>query len=177
MLRDMPEAASLSSGERRDEHTWALRLADLDDLHLSLREDTPDTFDVIIEVASAAGAQIAATVAHVRLLDAPQAAAPPRTAEASFNNKPPAEARAVEPAKAAAPRGAVARPKPALEAGAAAPLQERGLEPRAPRLEGASALGGPVGDAAAAPAADGRQMWWKMPSPAWTPFADGPARR
>ena len=32
MLRDLPETVWLSNGVRQDEHTWGLRLADLEDL-------------------------------------------------------------------------------------------------------------------------------------------------
>jgi hypothetical protein len=71
VLRDVPEAASLSSGERQDEHTWLLRPADLDNLRLSMREGAPDAFNVTIEVAAATGDAAARSIARVRLLDAP----------------------------------------------------------------------------------------------------------
>jgi len=175
MLRDLPEAVSLSGGERRDEHTWALRLADLDDLHLSLREGTPDAFDVIIEVASAAGARVAATVAHVRVLDAPLTTAQPRGPETPFATRVTVEPRGQEPASIAASSVSRARTKPTLEASAAPakePVAQPGREPKPPRPEGASALGGPMDDATPATAPEeGRKVWWKMPTPAWAPFA------
>ncbi len=77
MLRDLPETVWLSNGVRQDEHTWGLRLADLEDLHVTLGDVTPDTFDVTVEVASVAGTQVAKTVAHVRLSDRRGVAAAP----------------------------------------------------------------------------------------------------
>ena len=47
--------------------------------------------------------------------------------------------------------------------------------PRPTLPEGLSSLGGPV-NGAAAPAEAGRKVWWSMPAPAWTPFADGASR-
>ena len=46
--------------------------------------------------------------------------------------------------------------------------------PRPTLPEGLSSLGGPV--SGAAPAETGRKVWWSMPAPAWTPFADGASR-
>lgn len=178
-LRDLPEAAWLSSGERQDEHTWALRVADLDNLRLSLREGTPDAFDVNIEVASDVGAKVAATRAHVRLLDvAPQPSSLPQQAvlaDIPMGARPVALRRAPEAVttSAVAP---VARPKPTLQAKAAAsvPIADPANEPKPARREGANALGGPM---AAEPAVDDRKVWWKMPAPAWSPFAEGGERR
>jgi hypothetical protein len=70
LLRGLPPAAALSNGWRRDDHTWVLRLAELDGLHVILGKGTPDTFDVTIEVTSKGGASLAKTIARVRLVDA-----------------------------------------------------------------------------------------------------------
>ena len=149
-LRDLPQAVSMSTGERQDQHTWAQRLADPDTL--STRDDSPAAFDVKIDVVSTAGAQVAAT-ARVR-----------------------GDPLAQGPVQVASP---LARPRPSLEASAAL-VREPTVQPaRDVRLrpEGSSALGGPMGDTPTAPAQDNRQVWWKMPAPAWAPFNDGPDRR
>lgn len=149
-LRDLPEAVSMSTGERQDQHTWAQRLADPD--NQSMRDDTPAAFDVKIDVVSTAGAHVAAT-ARVRVDPLAQGSLP-----------------------VASP---LARPRPSLEA-SAAPVREPPVQPaRDVRLrpEGSSALGGPMGDTPTAPAQDNRQVWWKMPAPAWAPFHDGLDRR
>ena len=148
--RDLPQAVSMSTGERQDQHTWAQRLADPDTL--STRDDSPAALDVKIDVVSTAGAQVAAT-ARVR-----------------------GDPLAQGPVQVASP---LARPRPSLEASAAL-VREPTMQPaRDVRLrpEGSSALGGPMGDTPTAPAQDNRQVWWKMPAPAWAPFHDGPDRR
>ena len=68
VLRDVPAAARLSRGERRDESTWKVRAADLEDLHLTLNDGTPDAFDVRIDVLAPAGMAAASSVARVRLV-------------------------------------------------------------------------------------------------------------
>lgn len=70
LLRGLPAGASLSSGKRRDGHTWVLRLADLNELHVILGKGTPDAFEVTIEVTSKAGTPLAKSIARVRLVDA-----------------------------------------------------------------------------------------------------------
>ena len=194
VLRDVPEATLLSSGERQDEHTWVLRPADLDNLRLSLREGTPDAFDVTIAVASATGDQTALGVARVRLLDrpAPQKAAasidtpPARTADAKpapqqpFRTQTTQAARTADVAaaqqKTAQKPSSVEPPKPLVAAveETAAGQQLPAATVRPTRPEGMSALG-----ALSADGGDVRQLWWRLPTvttPAWAPFPDLPGR-
>jgi hypothetical protein len=183
IVRDMPKAARLSSGERRDEHTWALRIADLNGLQVSLGESTPEVFDITIEIASLSGAQILKTSARVRLKsgDAPAA---PRRLPASIEDllresklvpaTPAARAaidtpfqtevvRAAEPAETPGPVD-----QPASQATAEAAPE------RKPLPEGLSALGGPVSGQTQSAGEETRQVWWKLPTPApapaWSPF-------
>lgn len=171
VLSDLPEPVRLSSGERRDEHTWDLRLADLEDLHVTLGEGTPDTFDVTIEVASAAGFAVAQTVARVRLAGRSESApALSPSAVATIEDllrQPVAPPRA----RAAAPAlRAEARSVPRVEEHAAAP------SPRPLLPEGITSLGGPNRDGPSGPAAgvEDRKLWWRVPAPTtgWAPFAD-----
>jgi len=192
-LRDMPESVMLTSGERRDEHTWSLRLSDLENLQAMIADGTPARFDVMIEVASAATVQVARTMARVRLLDGADLAAakstPARAAATSIDDllasRPastqaaqPAERTAhaaAEPARSSSTRPAAARPKPAPEA-SPQPAADAPLEPRAHRPDGASALGGPGREAQPDVRLEGRQVWWSIPVADWSPFKDGPGR-
>ena len=70
VLQHLPEAVWFSRGERRDEHTWELARADLDDLCVTLRPGTPPAFMVGIEVIDANTAILAQTSAAVRLIEA-----------------------------------------------------------------------------------------------------------
>jgi hypothetical protein len=200
VLRDVPEATLLSSGERQDEHTWVLRPADLDNLRLSLREGTPDAFDVTIAVASASGDQTALGVARVRLLDRP---APPQKAATAIDTTPPArvadpkpapkqpfhtQTTATRPADVVTPQQKAAqKPSPVVEPAKpllaaveeTIPAQQlpAGTTVRPPRPEGMSALGALPSE----PGQDGRQLWWRLPTlstptPAWAPFPDLPGR-
>jgi hypothetical protein len=153
-LRDMPETAWLTNGERQDEHTWQLRYSDLANLRMSLRDGTPSAFDVKIEVAAATGEQVATTMARVRLLDG-------QVSQHAIDT----------PFRTSLTRSAPApRAQPTIIA-TAAPAAEPIKEARAPLPQGASALGGPR-DGLPEPTPDeGRKMWWKLPSPSWSPFA------
>jgi hypothetical protein len=186
VLRDVPEAASLSNGQRQDEHTWLLRPADLDNLRLSMREDTPDAFNVTIEVAAATGDAAARSIARVRLLDGPAqpeplAAAPDRlslrtTGEAADAKLVPQSTQSLarpRPAEAApqqksAPKPSIVQvPKPQLQV-----AEEVRLAPPRPatRPEGMSGLG----MASREPDQDVRQLWWRLPAPSWAGFTDLP---
>ena len=185
VLRDVPEAASLSSGERQDEHTWLLRPADLDNLRLSMREGAPDAFNVTIEVAAATGDAAARSIARVRLLDAPARPELPATATdrlslrttgeaadarlAPQSTQMPAKARPAEaaPQQKTAPKPLIVQvPKPQLQV-----AEEVRSTPRpATRPEGMSALG----MASREPDQDARQLWWRMPAPSWAGFTDLP---
>src|SRR5262245_21120959 len=74
VLRNLPEALWFSRGERRDEHTWDLARADLDELSVTLRAGTPQAFALDIEVVAADAAPLAHSVAAVRVLGVPSEA-------------------------------------------------------------------------------------------------------
>ena len=61
-------------GERRDEHTWELARADLDDLSVTLRPGTPPAFMVGIDVIDVDAAILTQTSAAVRLIGPPASA-------------------------------------------------------------------------------------------------------
>jgi hypothetical protein len=179
LLRNMPERAWLTSGERRDEHTWALRISDLENLHVTLNEGTPDVFNVTIEVALLAGTPAIVTKARVRLLDefsvAPEQSLPARPAPALGLQATPPPQKHIEtpqPADEQPAAGPSHRPAaPGSKTAIAAALQTA-AEPTQPtrvqRPEGMSALGA----LAREPSGESRQLWWKMPLPAWAPFAE-----
>ena len=176
VLREVPERASLSRGERSDAHTWVLRLQDLEDLHLSLHEGAPRSFAMVVEVASA-GAPIAQTTARVRVEDVE---APAPAEEALPASNPRVRTQAALPMRAT-PLGretglAQQAPSPGKMAKPwSGPATGESRAGRAqPRPEGLRALGGPVSDQ---PAVDAqRQVWWKLPDPPWTLFSTGAAR-
>lgn len=187
LLRDVPAAAVLSSGERRGESTWALRAAELENLHLTLNEGAPDTFNVRIEVLAPAGVAAASSVARVRLVGRP---AVERTAQVPAELAPrvPEDTPAVTAASVdtplqrtvAAVRNEVAKVKERVARVTVHPVattvieidrrppQQAAAAPQAEARhwpEGASGLG------AIARETD-RQVWWKMPAPTWSPFVD-----
>jgi hypothetical protein len=190
VLRDVPAAARLSRGERRDESTWKVRAADLEDLHLTLNDGAPDAFDVRIDVLAPAGVAAASSVARVRLVGLPRIE---RTATAPVEVAPVAAAL-VEPEAPAvttivsantpssahailatrndthAKREKIAR----ASLPAATTVIEIDRHPTQPAAqaearhwpEGASGLG------AVARESD-RQVWWTLPAPTWSPFMAG----
>ena len=190
VLRDVPAAAWLSRGERRDVSTWKVRAADLEDLHLTLNDGAPDAFDVRIDVLAPAGVAAASSVARVRLVGlpnvehtvtapveiAPVAAAlvepeaPAVTTIVSANT--PSSAHAVLPTRndTHGKREKIAR----ASLPAATTVVEIDRHPTQPAAqaearhwpEGASGLG------AVARESD-RQVWWKLPAPTWSPFLAG----
>ena len=192
IVRDLPATVRLTSGERRDQHTWSLRLTELGDLQANLGDGTPEIFDIAIEIASTSGAQILKTSARVRLAPRklpssiedllreskakPVAPPDPAAVEKPFHT----EVTSVSPAEAP-PTPAGTPVTQAADAGAAplAPEAER-----KPLPDGLNALGGPVaradGDAQAESPADSRKLWWKLPAPsptpAWAPFGNSAAR-
>ena len=189
VLRDVPAAARLSRGERRDESTWKVRAADLEDLHLTLNDGTPDAFDVRIDVLAPAGVAAASSVARVRLVGLPRV----EHAVTAPVEAAPVASRACRAGSAgrytcgqhgrSAPRPhclatrndapgkreKVARASPP----AATTVIEIDRRPAQPATqtetrhwpEGASGLG------AIARESD-RQVWWKLPVPTWSPFTD-----
>ena len=69
VLQHLPEAVWFSRGERRDEHTWDLAGADLEDLQMTLRAGSPEAFSVDIRVVGAKRAILAESSALVRVID------------------------------------------------------------------------------------------------------------
>lgn len=189
VLRDVPAAARLSRGERRDASTWKVRASDLEDLHLTLNDGTPDAFDVRIDVLAPAGVTAASSVARVRLVGLPRVehvvTAPIEAA--------PAQAALVEPeAPAVTPVSSTDGPHHARTVlatrndapGKREKVARASLPPATTVIEidrrpaqtatqtearhwpeGASGLG------AIARESD-RQVWWKLPAPTWSPFID-----
>lgn len=191
VLRDVPAAARLSRGERRDESTWKVKAADLEGLHLTLNDGTPDAFDVRIDVLAPAGVAAASSVARVRLVGlpsiertvtapvevAPVAAAlvepeAPAVTTTMVSAHSPSNAHATLATRNDAPakRERVARVSPP----AATTVVEIDRRPAQPAIqvetrhwpEGASGLG------AVARESD-RQVWWTLPAPTWSPFMAG----
>ena len=154
VLRGLPSTVRLSSGVRQDEHTWALRMADLEGLHALLGQGAPEIFDMAIEVATVAGAPpVAEAHAHVRVSDGQAqgretaAAAPPiipPAVDTPFRTEITALPREAEPTRTASSRP--------------------------PLPDGISTLGGPTGEPTAG-APVGRTIWWKLPAQSWSPFA------
>lgn len=199
MLSNVPPAALLSHGQRRSESTWTVRAAELGQLHLTLHDGTPETFDVRIDVLAPPSMSVAPSIAKVRLVGAaiaapaptalaetetpaanpvvatvPEPPAPPTKAEA--RSIPPS--RSTEAAKLAAPQPK--RPPPAVAHAGSTGKQGAPTPPpwtEAPSALGATSRGGEWD----------RQVWWQLPlpfwppaveaPPAWSPFLDPPAHR
>jgi hypothetical protein len=171
-LRDVPERAWLSRGERRDEHTWTLRVNELENLHLTLNEGAPDVFNLTIEIASAGGTPSAQTTARVRLLDEFSSSAGTGRQVVATSPGAPAISQAIEAGGSSEPIHAKTRTS--ATAGDVAPqIAAQRVQPRVQRPEGMSALGALPRDPASESRVEGRQVWWKMPAPAWSPFANG----
>jgi len=184
IVRDMPKTARLSSGERRDAHTWALKIADLKGLQVSLGESTPEVFDITIEVASTSGAQLVKTSARVRLKSDGAPAVRRRRLPTSIeellreskakNRRLPAHAAVDTPFRtkvsgaspAAAPAAAIHPPATQAAAADVAPKAAEAARKELP--EGLNALGGPLDRSKS----ENRQVWWKLPAPAWAPFGN-----
>jgi hypothetical protein len=176
LLHDVPATAELSRGERRDRSTWSLRVAELENLQLRLGDGTPDTFDMMIEVATAGGTRMASAVAHVRVSEPSRAAKMPSPAV------PAATARidgVWQPAVSAISDVVDIERPFSTEVAAPAKTDPASAEQRSKRPllpQGISALGGPTGDPGSdAPQPnEGRTVWWKLPPPGWSPFTDAP---
>jgi hypothetical protein len=182
IVRDLPEQAWLSQGERRDEHTWALRLRDLENLNLTLNDGTPDAFELNVDVVSADGTAQPASLAKARVKvrtsapalsiedllarSSPQSAPSVTRTETSEANGAEVVQHSVRPAAAVSKTGV--QPKVAT---AGTQLEARA---QLQRPEGMSGLGAvshePSGDEA-------RKVWWRMPAPEWSPFSEHAARR
>lgn len=189
VLRDVPAAIVLSRGERRDASTWTLRAADLANLHLTIKDGTPDVFDVRIDVLAPAGVATASSVARVRLVgvpraetaaiapadvapvDRPQVALEAPAAATLASTDVPLPVRPVASSRSDAhKRAKVARvsPPPVTTAAESDRRSPQAVPPQGESRhwpEGASGLG------AIARESD-RQVWWKMPALTWSPFID-----
>lgn len=183
LLRDLPAAALLSHGERRSESTWAVKATDLEALHLTLNDGTPDAFKVRIEVLAPAGVAAASSVARIRLVGLPAerpASAPleatptepPAAITPVAQVDPPFATRTVAPPRneAARSREKVARASPPPVATTVVEIDRRPHQDAPPAEtrhwpEGASGLG-------AISRESDRQVWWKLPALTWSPFLD-----
>lgn len=188
LVRDMPASAWLSSGERQDANTWALRLADLDDLRLALPDDAPKTFDLTIEVAGATGTRLTKSKARVRIVDEPATPpGPPQRGAAVITETAvsiPDAGRALAGSMVSPPSRVAMRseytprttflPRPTGAPTKLAPDVNPPPQARQRRLDGSSGLGGPTRDDVSEQS--GRKLWWKMPAPTWTPFEDRAGR-
>ncbi len=166
LMRDVPAGAVLSHGERRGASTWAVKVADLKDLHLALDDATPDAFDLRIDVLAWSGVTAGSSVARVRLVGTPA------TAEAPA---PALKRTRADAASATAPGAAPDSQQQKVPVATPSRNRVRGdkgktasAPPTAPSNErhwpeGASGLG------AVTPSAE-RQIWWKLPQPSWSPF-------
>ena len=178
VLHDLPEQAWLSKGQRQDEHTWVLRPTDLGSLRLSMGEGTPDAFDLTIEVAAAGGNPAGLSVARVRLLDAPaqveplSVGAPDRSVQMLDATPTPRRAAPAHiwPAETAPQEKAPQKPLIVQAPRRVQVTEEVRPAPRVTRPEGMSSLGMITRE----PNSDDRQLWWRMPSPAWAGLADLP---
>jgi hypothetical protein len=143
-------------------------------------------FDITIEVASTSGAQLVKTSARVRLKPGDSPAARRRLPssieellrESKAKKLAPAAHAAVDtpfrtkvsgPSPAAAP---IQADPPAAQAMAADAAPNVARTERKALPEGLSSLGGPLDR----PEPENRQMWWKLPTPAWAPFGDVPSK-
>jgi hypothetical protein len=205
VLRNLPEALWFSRGERRDEHTWDLAGADLDDLAVTLRPGTPHAFMVDIEVIDANAAPLAQTLAAVRLIDPPaEASHAPASPLPSQALAAPPEGGVLKLAKAdMAARNRQANPavpppvvrEARARAGLPAPDQSqegeasrRSARPLAeePARRLAPAVWPPpprpagmsaLGAVSREPAAEGRWLWWRLPAVAGQPLSNGEGAR
>ncbi len=71
LLRDVPATAVLSHGARQDASSWIVGAADLEHLHLTLADGTPDAFDIRIDVLARSDVAGVGSVARVRVVDVP----------------------------------------------------------------------------------------------------------
>ena len=191
VLQHVPEAVWFSRGERRDEHTWDLARADLDDLAATLRPGTPPAFMVGIAVIDANAAILTQTSAAVRLIEAPASddvASPPLSVTAQSMRRDhwvaPPEVAALTWSTPTVPREGVARegrmraaaragdrPLPAVPDVARPALSAMPQAPQRP--PGMSALGALSRE----PTGEGRWLWWTLPVLAWPPLGNGEGAR
>lgn len=170
LVRDVPAAAALSHGQRRDASTWALKAAELKDLQLSLNDGIPDTFDVRVDVVASPAMATASSVMRVRLVDAPSLGHVSAVAMAPVDAAMPAPSELVVDTPFQTTTSVAARKRPAAKAPpvvTAPPPVVASVAPPPAEVrhwpEGASGLGG-------LPPSTERQVWWKLPALTWMPF-------
>jgi hypothetical protein len=163
-----------------------VKAADLEALHLTLNDGTPDAFNVRIEVLAPAGVAAASSVARVRLVGLPaqrqasapfeaESAEPPAAIAPVAHVDSPVATRTVISARndAARSREKVARASPPPFATTVVEIERRPRQDAPVEArhwpEGASGLG------AVARESD-RQVWWKLPALTWSPFLDAAGR-
>jgi hypothetical protein len=180
VLQDLPEAVWFSRGQRRDEHTWYLARADLDDLSVTLRPGTPPAFRVGIDVIDANAAILTQTSAAVRLVEPLAATADVASPLLSMAAKSQRREHWVAPSDVAGltwstptvtresagretrPRVAARvadRPLPAVSDAAREGVSA--MPAASQRPPGMSALGALTRE----PASEGRWLWWTLPVP------------
>jgi hypothetical protein len=165
-LRNLPAGVRLSGGQRQDEQTWVLRVADLEGLQLLLSEGMPEAFDMTVEVATPAGSRLAEALAHVRLTDRADAASASSPSPLGISGSEPVGAMAqARPPSVDTPFQTRVEAMPRTEG-----EMRTAASARPPLPEGLSGLGGPRGGPAVAPP-ESRAVWWKLPMDAWSPFA------
>jgi hypothetical protein len=177
VLQHLPEAVWFSRGERRDEHTWELARADLDDLCVTLRPGTPPAFMVGIEVIGANAAILTQTSAAVRLIEAGASAdvaspplsvtanslrrdhfvAPPEVAALTWSTPTVTREGVAREGRMRAAARAAERPLPAVPDVARQALSA--LPQAGQRPPGMSALGALSRE----PTGEGRWLWWRLP--------------
>jgi hypothetical protein len=187
VLSNLPPAAQLSRGERRGDSTWALKAADLADLHLALAAGAPEAFDIRIDVVAPPGMAVTPSVAKVRLVGsapterssqaeaAQREATPPVMTAAVADPEVPGPSSGIQPAATTTVHKIVRPPRRTLQAlvadaGAAGKPGVAAAQAAAPPpwTEAPSALG------ATSRGDWGRQVWWQLPLPIWPPVVDSP---
>ena len=191
VLQYLPEAVWFSRGERRDEHTWELARADLDDLCVTLRPGTPPAFMVGIEVIDANSAILTQTSAAVRLIEAGASAdvaspplsvtanslrrdhwvAPPEVAALTWSTPTVTREGVAREGRMRAAARAGDRPLPAVPD--VAPQALSAMPQAAQRPPGMSALGAVSRE----PTGEGRSLWWRLPVAAWPRLGTGEGAR
>jgi hypothetical protein len=192
LLRGLPASVVVSHGERRDASTWVVNSADLENLRLTLGAAAPEAFNIRIEVLAPPGVRAATSVARVRLVgvsgvtrqETASADAPRRMhvtpGAALVRADTPAQTRTVAHSPERAHTERVARrpvqPVATTTADRNRRLAHAAVVPETPPHaeprhwpEGASGVG-------VLPRSSDRQVWWKLPEPAWSPFKDTAGR-
>ena len=169
LLRDVPATAVLSHGARQDASSWIVGAEELEHLHLTLPDGTPDAFDIRIDVLARSDVAGVGSIARVRVVDVPGKEPASMVAAAVQRDTVPAALAVAEPQMQKAMVPASTRARAREDKGRVANAPVSGPVSGTPRRhwpDGASALG-----AVAAPSSE-RQVWWKMPPPSWSPFRE-----